>query len=280
MEAQWPLVFFTLFTALAAGVFGLVCLSEFLGKAPRTRIPGAIIALVSLVIGGIFSALHLGHLERVFNVLNNLSSGITQELILVVLLGAAIVAYLLLLRADNPALRKIVAAVGLALSLVSALFLGNSYYLASRPAWNTWLMPILYLVSAAVLGLFVMYILVTTTRTEDGSLTRLNRAAIITLIVQGAVILAYVIFLAVAPHAAAERSPSRLLSGDLAWVFWGGIVLLGLGIPLLLTVGYRAGRKGITASIVAIVGLVGVLVGGVAFRALMYILGSSIEKFS
>jgi DMSO reductase anchor subunit len=48
-----------------------------------------------------------------------------------------------------------------------------------------------------------------------------------------------------------------------------------------LTAWFFAAKKRVFPSlVVAVVGLVCVLAGGVATRALMYVLGSSIEKFS
>jgi anaerobic dimethyl sulfoxide reductase subunit C (anchor subunit) len=85
----------------------------------------------------------------------------------------------------------------------------------------------------------------------------------------------------VAPFPHELRSPLRLLAGDLALAFWGGVVLVGLLIPLVLTGWLLSAKKQTLGWLgVSLAGLVCVLVGGVAFRALMYILGSSIEQFS
>ncbi|MBM4467198.1 MAG: hypothetical protein FJ014_16865 [Chloroflexi bacterium] len=282
MEIQWPLVFFTLLTGLGAGAFAFVALTEWLGKAERTRLPGASTALVAMAAGGVASVFHLGHLERIFNVLNNLRSGIAQEMILIGLTGLAIVVYIIVVRLGYSAqVRKIVALVGLVLATLLAIAIGKSYVLAARPAWNTWLLPLLYFVSAAVLGLFTIYIWAALRKEEEATVLAVNRATLITLAVQAVVVVAYVVYLAVAPFPNPLRSASRLLAGDLAPVFWGGLVVVGLLIPLGLTAWFFVAKKKVLPSlVVAVVGLVCVLVGGGAFRALMYILGSSIEKFS
>jgi len=228
MEIQWPLVFYTLLTGLGVGAFAFVAITEWLGKAERTRMPGAITALVAMAAGGVASIFHLGHPERIFNVLGNLSSGIAQELILMGLIGLAILVYIILLRLGySVQARKIVATIGLVLAVILAIVLGKNYVLASRPAWNTWLLPLLYLTSAAVLGLFTMYIWAAVREKEAPVVMAVNKAALIAVVVEAVVIVGYVAFLAVAPHAHPLRSPVRLVSGDLALVFWGGVVLLG-----------------------------------------------------
>lgn len=281
MEIQWPLVFYTLLTGLGVGAFVVVAITEWLGKAERTRMPGAITSLVAMAAGGVASVFHLGHVERIFNVLNNLRSGISQELILMGLTGLAILVYIILMRLDYSAqTRKIVAIIGLVLSIILAILMGKNYILPARPAWNTWLLPLLYLASAAVLGLFTIYIWAAVTKEEGATVMGLNKATLIALAVQAVVVIAYVIFLAVAPFPHPLRSPARLVAGDMALAFWGGVVIVGLVIPLGLTAWSVTAKKKVLPSLtVAVVGLICVLVGGVATRALMYILGSSIEQF-
>jgi anaerobic dimethyl sulfoxide reductase subunit C (anchor subunit) len=282
MDIQWPLVFFTLLTGLGVGAFAVVAISEWRGKAERMRLPGTLIALVAMALGGVASVFHLGHVERVFNVLNNLNSGIAHELILMGLGGLAILVYLILMRLGYPAqTRKIIATIALVLVVLLAVVMGKNYVLASRPAWNTLLLPLLYLASGAVLGLFAMYAWAALSREAEGTVAVLNKAALIALAVQAVLVVAYVIFLALAPFPHELRSPLRLLAGDLALAFWVGVVLVGLLIPLVLTGWLFAAKKKMLGWLgVSLAGLVCVLVGGVAFRALMYILGSSIEQFS
>ncbi len=281
MEIQWPLVFFTLLTGLGVSAFVVVAITEWLGKAERTRLPGAITSLVAMAAGGVASVFHLGHIERIFNVLNNLSSGIAQELILVGLTGLAILVYIILMRMGySVQLRKIVATIALVLAVILAIVMGKNYVLASRPAWNTWLLPLLYLASAAVLGLFTIYIWAALSKEEEATVMGVNKATLIALAVDAVVVVAYVIFLAVAPFPDPLRSPARLVAGDMALLFWGGVVLIGLLIPLALTAWLVTKKKVVPPLTVAVVGLVCVLVGGVATRALIFTLGSSIEKFA
>ncbi len=281
MEIQWPLVFFTLLTGLGVGAFAFVAISEWLDKAEGTRLPGAITALVAIVAGGTASVFHLGHPERFFNALGHFRSGITQEMNLMGLTSLMILIYIVVTHLGYSAqVRKIVATIGLVLAVILAFAMGTTYLLPARPAWNTWLLPFLYVASASVLGLFTMYIWTVVRGEEEAMVMAVNRTTAIALAVEAVLVVAYVIYLAVAPFQNPLRSVGRLLAGDLAPAFWGGIVVVGLLIPLGLTTWFLTAKKKTFPPLgVAVAGLVCVLVGGGATRALMYILGSSVEQF-
>ena len=55
--------------------------------------PALITSAVLLVVGGIAVFFHLEHWERIFNGFGHLSSGITQELIAIVVLAVAAIAF-------------------------------------------------------------------------------------------------------------------------------------------------------------------------------------------
>jgi anaerobic dimethyl sulfoxide reductase subunit C (anchor subunit) len=71
-----------------------------------------------------------------------------------------------------------------------------------------------------------------------------------------------------------------VLAGDLAPVFWVGLVLIGLLAPALLTLQLGPEKvERMTRLSSAQLGLLCVLVAGVAFRVLMFSLGSSVRHF-
>ncbi len=281
MEISWSLVFYTLFVGLGMGAFAFVAITEWLGKAQRSRLPGSIITLVAMVAGGISSALHLGHVERVANVLANLSSNIAQELILVIAVGVFVILYIILLQIGaSDVLRKIVATLGLIAAIGLAFMNGQIYVLQARPAWDTILWPLIYTGSAAVLGLFTMYVWTAFREKEINLVKGVNRWSVIVLAVYGALIIAYVIYLALAPFPAESRSPARLLTGDLAWIFWGGVVAIGLAVPLGMTIWlWSSKQEKLPFLALAVIGLACTFVGAVAIRSLMYALGTSIQQF-
>ena len=282
MDIQWPLVFFTLLTGLGVGTFFLVALTEWLGKAEAIRMPGAITALAAIVLGGIISVLHLGRPERALNAFGNMSSGVSQEMLLVGIGGLVVLVYIIIMLVGASAqARKVVGTIGMVLAVIMGIVLGMNYVLPARPAWNTFLLPLVYLASAGVLGLFTVYIwLVVKGKKEEANLIGINKATWIVLAVQAVFVVGYVIFLAVAPYPDPSRSVFKLLAGDIALAFWLGVVVVGLVVPLALTIRFQiAKEKARNPLSVAAVGLACVLVGGAVFRAIMYMLGSSIAQF-
>lgn len=280
MHIQWPLVFFTLLTGTGVGVFSSVAIIDLLGIAESIRMPGAITALVVMAMGGISSTLHLSHPFRTYHIVKHLDTGVGKEMVLIGLTGFFILVYLIFLNAGYSApLRKIVAFLGLASGVVLAFEMGTIYILPARPAWNTWFWPFIYAASAAVTGLFAFYFWAAALKGSVGAafVMGANKAALIALIIHAATILAYLIFLGGAPHKDPLRTPARILTGDMARSFWGGVVLAGFIIPLILTIIIQANQTANFSIGVAIVGFVCVLVGGVNIRALMYVLGSEID---
>ncbi|MCR2037812.1 dimethyl sulfoxide reductase anchor subunit family protein [Adlercreutzia caecimuris] len=139
MEMQWPLILFTAFVAWSAGLFGTGSVLAAMGKAKKAQMPMLITSVVLLTIGGIAVFFHLEHWERIFNGFGHLSSGITQELIAIVVLAIVMVAFFVMLRKSEdggtvPAVLGIIGAIA-AVALVCVA--GASYLMPARPAWDS-----------------------------------------------------------------------------------------------------------------------------------------------
>ena len=139
MELQWPLILFTTLLAWAAGVFGAQCLYALRGQGTRAQMPALITSAALLVVGGIAVFFHLEHWERIFNGFGHLTSGITQELIAIIVLFVAMVVYFVYLRrgGDDAKVPTWLAAIGLVLAVVLVAVMGHSYMMASLPAWDS-----------------------------------------------------------------------------------------------------------------------------------------------
>jgi anaerobic dimethyl sulfoxide reductase subunit C (anchor subunit) len=303
VSIQWPLVFFTLFVGLGCGTFvGSVVLTEWCGKAKQIRATSVMVALVALGVGGVSSTTHLGHPERMFGALSHPTSGIFMESTMIGLVGLSIIVYLMALRrnaADHT--RKVIATVGAVLAVVLAFVNGDAYVMAARPAWNTLLLPVFYVASAGVMGCFSLRMLLARTKNSDTTamttvtvtetaatteittatvMETLNRAILIALAIQAVLLIAYLVHLAVAPYPNVDRSATRVLAGNLAPLFWGGLVLVGFLFPTVLVTQFHTKKAdSISPLTQAKLGLACVLVAGVAFRVLMFSLGSSIRQF-
>ena len=82
---------------------------------------------------------HLEHWERIFNGFGHLTSGITQELIAIVMLAVVMVAYFVYLRraGDEARVPTWVAVAGIVMAVVLVIVMGHSYMMASLPAWDS-----------------------------------------------------------------------------------------------------------------------------------------------
>lgn len=280
MHIQWPLVFFTLLSGLGASAFCCVAVTEWLGIAEPIRMPGAVTALAAMAVGGGFSVLHLSHPFRTYHIPKHLDTGVGKEMLLMGVTGALVFLYIILLGAGfSVQARKVVVSFGMISSIVLAFEMGAIYVLPARPAWNTWFWPFVYAASAAVTGLFAMYIWAAALENRIGEavVMGINKAALLALIAQAGTIVAYLIHLREAPFKDSRRRPARLLAGDVALPFWVGVVVAGLAVPIGMTLYLQAAQGAQSSLPVAVVGLIGALIGGIAIRALMYILGSEAD---
>ena len=119
MELQWPLILFTTLVAWSAGLFGTQALMAVFGVGKKAQVPAWVCSAVLLAAGGIAVFFHLEHWERIFNGFGHLTSGITQELIAIVVLAVVAVAYLVLMRKsdDGASVPKWLAWLSVALSV-------------------------------------------------------------------------------------------------------------------------------------------------------------------
>jgi DMSO reductase anchor subunit len=154
MELQWPLILFTLFVAWSAGLFGAQAIASLKGVGKKGQMISLITTVVLLVIGGIAVFFHLQHWERIFNGFGHITSGITQELIGIVVLVVVAVLYFIFLRRseDGGSVPKWLSIVAIIVAVALVAVMGHSYNMSSRPAWNS-IFQILGLVgNACILG--------------------------------------------------------------------------------------------------------------------------------
>ena len=150
MELQWPLILFTTLLAWAAGLFAAQCVWALRGKGARAQMPALITSAVLLVVGGIAVFFHLEHWERIFNGFGHMTSGITQELIAIVVLAVVMVVYFVYLRrgGDEAKVPTWLSIVGIVVAAILVIVMGHSYMMASLPAWDS-LLQIASLLGAA-----------------------------------------------------------------------------------------------------------------------------------
>jgi anaerobic dimethyl sulfoxide reductase subunit C (anchor subunit) len=281
MEVQWELLFFSLFVAVGMGSFAFVAVTEVRGELESVRLPGVFTSLFALGLGSLASFFHLGHPERIFHMLGNMRSGISQEFIstAVIITVVIIYAFMLMKKDSDGVKRRRLAIVGIVLSCLVVLSTGKIYLQGARPAWNTLVIPFLYLSTAIPLGLFTMSIWVSIKSEDEEVAKNISKWLLFGQVMFGFMVLAYVLHLAGAPHPDPTRSAARLIAGDLAAYFWGFVVLIGIAVPMFMTIKKVLAKQPSISLPFALAGLACTLVGAGAIRALQYLLGTSVHQF-
>lgn len=295
MEVQYPLVFFTLFLCLTAGVLTFQGWMLFKGTGTRRFHEVALIVeLVALVAGGISSFLHLHHWERIFNGFGHLTSGITQELIGIVVTFIVMVIIFVMLRKSTATAEngehlvpKWVGILALVVGIAMGFVCAHSYFMVSRPAWSNFTLYLFYYSSEFILGAVGIWMVAAATKQDDAVTGQLARLSFIAGLASAAVILICgfyyttisfydvgIAFHTTNPTAPAADPTGTLASpimGSQALLFWGGAIVVGSLVAAVL--GFLKWRKPQGALPYAVISLVCALAGGICFRIVLYAVG-------
>ena len=153
MQIHWPLVVSTACQRAGLGLFVCAWLANLVFGAGLPMPVVALVSLAFLVVGGCASVFHLQRPQRFFNAFSNPKSHLTQEGVVTPFLGVA-----LLLCGLNGIVWNLggaTAAVEVVTVLLACAFLvvtGLAYQMNSRPAWNTPLVLVLFLLTALAAG--------------------------------------------------------------------------------------------------------------------------------
>ncbi len=288
MELQWPLILFTTLVAWSAGLFGTQALLAAGGHAKKSQTPAWVASAVLLAAGGIAVFFHLEHWERIFNGFGHLTSGITQELIAIVVLAVVAVAYLIVMRRsdDGATVPKWLCWLSVAVCAVLVAVMAHSYMMAARPAWDSVLWVLYVLGNACALGPCTMALIMAAVgdETAPAGLPALAGTAL-----AAAAAVAFAISLQASAGSFAEVGfyfdPTRPTAGmaDAAGavaaqapLLWAGAVLVGGLVPLAAAL---MGRKTGDWKVWGAIAVACALAGAVALRVVFYELGLSVFMF-
>ena len=298
MELQWPLILFTTLVAWSAGLFGTQALMAVFGVGKKAQVPAWVCSAVLLAAGGIAVFFHLEHWERIFNGFGHLTSGITQELIAIVVLAVVAVAYLVLMRKsdDGASVPKWLAWLSVALSVALVAVMAHSYTMAARPAWDSVLWILYVLGNACVLGPATFLLVLAAGGPGDQPADRAadagapaGRTALAGAAINALATLAFAAFLQLSAGSFADvglyfdpTHPTKAMADAAATVasqaplLWLGAVAVGAFVPLAAAfMGRRTGSWKLWAP----VAIAAALVGAVCMRVAFYNLGLSVFMF-
>lgn len=154
MKTSLALLISTTCQRLGLGLFIFALIADsFLGMTLPMNII-AFISLVTLGIGGLASAAHLGRPLRFFNAFSNFKSHLTQEALITPFLGLALLVcsvngYFYTL---SDTMFTVMLWISFFLSIAFLVSTGLVYQLDARPAWDTPLVLIIFLTTAAQAG--------------------------------------------------------------------------------------------------------------------------------
>lgn len=277
MEVDYLMVLYVLFGGIAAGSFWAAVAAEFRGVRRKICKRCYVAAFISLVLAGISIFIHLPHRENAIYVFANLgSSWLSRETLFMSSLGVLAFIYILQPMFGLPG-RKLVGFLGAVAGLGYTFSTGMVYVVPAQPAWNTLLMPLMHIASAAVLGVFMFS--ASSANSEDlsdRSFRKVCKAAAIALIVQILIGIAYLSHLYGVP----EVSVEELLQGSLSPFFWMRAVLGSLAPLIFIGVYLAKGEKVISRKTLAVTCLLYVLAGAIIEISLTHWISEPVSLFS
>ncbi len=292
MELEWPLILFTFFVCLASGILLGQGLMTVLGKGKKMQLASLASSLVALAIGGIAVFFHLQHWERIFNGFGHITSGITLEFIGCVVFFVVLVVYFLMMRRSEDGMApKWCGVLAIIMGVAMPAVTGDSYLMQSLPTWNTFLLPLYYVVNAVFFGMLAIMVIAVVTKTDD-VVERAGLIGAIAGVVSLVLVLAYALYIGAQGAQYSDityyfdptlpdshmidvqgDAIGTLLAGANAPLFWIGAVIVGIIVPAALAyLAKQAAAKGANQQVLPLAGagLACALVGGICWRMLLY----------
>lgn len=290
MEIQWPLALFTLATCAASGLFAAEGVLVIGGKGRKLYMPATIVSFVLVVLGGISSFFHLQHWERIFNGFGHLSSGITQELIGLVLLVICLAVFFVMNRKtpDDEEMPKWTGVMAVIMAVVMVAIGAHAYQMAARPAWSNIGTYLYFFGSALVMGSALAWMIGSFVKEPDSEQCSLWTGVsgaiafvcvlVFTFVAQAAQFNSFVSYYdPVAPTVDPVMSSeviTSVLFGENAVLYWGVAVVVGTIVPAI--VGFIGKKAPKSAQALSLIAVICAVVGSLCFRAMFYLMGVSV----
>lgn len=269
-KIQWPLVLFSMLAGCGGCCFAFAGVAGALGESTTVTLWATGISLVLVVVGAVCSMMHLATPRHAFAAVTHLLSfsGISVELIMLGVVSALMVAYgAACLWFDNELVRLVLGMAGALAGVVLAFVTGHGYLISSKPTWNTKKLPLAYTGTALVAGGFLYAVVSVAT----GGVWAMELP--VKLLLAACAVFSAVTVAAYLGHLGmqtAKKNPT---------LFWVGIVVCGLVVPLACAAILLAPLPSMAFVAVAAVGFVAAMAGGLSLRMLMWIVGAGFLFF-
>ncbi len=158
IDIQWPLVLFGILCGMGGTLACSIGVAELMGRARQARFVASIVSLALMVVGGLAVVAHLSMPLNAFYAVAHVFSfsGISVELIMLVITFVVMLVYAILLKRDvAPGAFKVLAVLAIVSGLVLAFVCGHGYVIQSREYWDTELLPLAYMGTVLPAGAFL-----------------------------------------------------------------------------------------------------------------------------
>ena len=269
-KIQWPLVLFSMLAGCGGCCFAFAGVAGALGESTTVTLWATGISLVLVVVGAVCSMMHLATPRHAFAAVTHLLSfsGISVELIMLGVVSALMAAYgAACLWFDNELARLVLGIAGAVAGVVLAFVTGHGYLISSKPTWNTKKLPLAYTGTALVAGGFLYAVVSVATGGVWAMELPVKLLLAVCAVFSAVTVAAYLGHLGMQT---AKKNPT---------LFWVGIVVCGLVVPLACAAILLAPLPSMAFVAVAAVGFVAAMAGGLSLRLLMWIVGAGFLFF-
>lgn len=269
-KIQWPLVLLSMLAGCGGCCFAFAGVAGALGESTAVTLWATGISLVLVVVGAVCSMMHLATPRHAFAAVTHLLSfsGISVELIMLGVVSALMAAYgAACLWFDNELARLVLGIAGAVAGVVLAFVTGHGYLISSKPTWNTKKLPLAYTGTALVAGGFLYAVVSVATGGVWAMELPVKLLLAVCAVFSAVTVAAYLGHLGMQT---AKKNPT---------LFWVGIVVCGLVVPLACAAILLAPLPSMAFVAVAAVGFVAAMAGGLSLRMLMWIVGAGFLFF-
>jgi protein NrfD len=308
---KWELVIYLWIAGIAGGAFFSAFLINVFTRGNHPQLPkiATFLGVPLVLLGSMLLVLDLGEQLRAWHLFTRFRLGSPMSmgswiLLLYALIGVVMIALwwatsfepgevrLTVISGLASLVRPAAGLVGvltwieLVLAVLLVAYTGVLLSATNQPLWaGVLLLPALFVASAVSTG---MALLVLVMRTGMGGLLdtlfggegkplpsetlhHMGMTSLILGIIELVVLAGYLAWLAFFSTPAGASAVAVLLTGPMSLVFWGGVVLVGLLVPLILELASLKGREAVIGSVLASATLV--LLGGLFLRAAVLLSG-------
>src|SRR4030042_1380703 len=302
---KWELVIYLWIAGLAGGAYFSAFLINSItrGKYPQLPKIATFLGVPLVLLGSLLLVVDLGEQLRAWHLFTRFRLGSPMSmgswiLLLYALLGVVMIAMwwvksfepgevrLSVISGLASVIRPAAVAVGVltwievVLAVLLVAYTGVLLSATNQPLWGgVLLLPALFVTSAVSTGLALLVLVVRTgfaglldalfggegKRLPSETLHLMGITSLILGIVELVGLVGYLVWVAFASAPAGAAAVAVLLTGPMSLMFWGGVVLVGLLIPLILELASVRGREAVVGSMLASAALV--LLGGLFLRA-------------